>query len=911
MIKINRLDKYFNRGKNSEVHAINDVSAILPDSGMVAFFGPSGCGKTTLLNVIGGLDKARTGTVEIDGKTINPKSIEERNKDIGYIFQSYNLSKNLTVYENVATALKLCGVRDADEIDRRVMAALKSVDMEKFRKRLPENLSGGQQQRVAIARAIVKNPKVILADEPTGNLDENNTVKVMNILKEISKEHLVLLVTHEADLVDIYCDKVVELKDGKIINEHENENTGKYQGKGKNDIYLGDMDKYETEGEGVDIEYFGQKDNMPGKIRLICVGNTIYLKAEDGVRIRVVDNSTEYRFHEGKFEHSKEPESEHLAPELKEKVVSAKKPGKMYTLMYAVKAGISNNFGKKKFGRKVLTFALVMLSLIMVITAGSLGTVIENIQNVRNYYNSSSIVVSTSSMNDRNVYDEINELSSEYGINCIYLAELYRYDSSQKLNTDSISCDLMISSFNGIRYIPNIGNASTFVLPVCAMNTSKILKGKSMPDRDNEIVLSQALADKILDKVEIDSINDYEDLLYMDCRVQSSKFTIVGIVKDKDNAAYVTNTAFAAIKVSNEIGTESQYGNTGLPELKDGEVYLFQKNNGIGNTSKVGDKIDLHGKTFVVKGIINSVESSKDEYSEWIKHGRYSYLASFKSYLTWQGWEPSTFDSYDNYEKAQFGDALESLEKFREWYGAAATEEDLNNMRRMAANDFRTLKEDLTNEYTREYEDTYKVYLDSLQPYTYLITESDFMELTHTKYGNKDSRDYIVHAQKADELGKALEEKFGAENVTTIYEQYNYYSEALGSDAFGYIRVMIIMLVAMAVFMFFIMRSNLMKDIREVGINCAIGVKRSNIVFRYYIESVIVFVRSVLPGFIFGSLIVTMLSGIPIDNLVYYPWYSALAVFILLFAVTTLCGIIPVCLLLRKTPAQIISKYDI
>ena len=173
---------------------MNGISLSLPESGMIAIFGKSGCGKTTLLNTIGGLDSLASGSIEIFGENLANDPDIIRNRYTGYIFQNYNLNVGETVFENVADALRLCGVEDEQVIRTRVLAALADVDMYKFRERTPDTLSGGQQQRVAIARAIVKSPAIILADEPTGNLDENNTVLVMDILKEISRTRLVLLI---------------------------------------------------------------------------------------------------------------------------------------------------------------------------------------------------------------------------------------------------------------------------------------------------------------------------------------------------------------------------------------------------------------------------------------------------------------------------------------------------------------------------------------------------------------------------------------------------------------------------------------------------------------------------------------------------------------------------------------------
>ena len=247
MIEVRHLDKYYAKGSQKEVHAVRDTTLQLPDTGIVALFGASGCGKTTLLNIIGGLDTADSGEVLLDGARVTPKATETRNRHIGYIFQNYHLIADETVYENVALSLRLCGVTDDTEIEKRTMAALEAVEMEMYCRRLPGTLSGGQQQRVAIARALVKNPHLILADEPTGNLDEQNTVMVMELLRQVARDHLVLLVTHEHDLLPYYCDRIIEISDGTVVSERENDTGDGYRSQNKSDVFLGDLPR--TSGE--------------------------------------------------------------------------------------------------------------------------------------------------------------------------------------------------------------------------------------------------------------------------------------------------------------------------------------------------------------------------------------------------------------------------------------------------------------------------------------------------------------------------------------------------------------------------------------------------------------------------------------------------------------------------------------
>ena len=189
MIIIDKLNKYYNKGRKNQIHVINNTSIELPDKGMVALLGPSGCGKTTLLNAIGGLDKVNKGKIYIDNKKITKRCANQvdkiRNLKIGYIFQDYKLLDNMSVYDNVAIVLKMIGIKNKKEVKKRVEYILERLGIYRYRHRPCSMLSGGERQRVGIARALVKNPDIILADEPTGNLDSKNTIEIMNIIKTI------------------------------------------------------------------------------------------------------------------------------------------------------------------------------------------------------------------------------------------------------------------------------------------------------------------------------------------------------------------------------------------------------------------------------------------------------------------------------------------------------------------------------------------------------------------------------------------------------------------------------------------------------------------------------------------------------------------------------------------------------
>ena len=209
---------------DTEVEALRGIDINFRESEFVAILGQSGCGKTTLLNIIGGLDRYTSGDLEING--ISTKKYKDkdwdryRNHSIGFVFQSYNLIPHQTVLANVELALTISGVSKTER-RRRATEALKRVGLGDQIKKKPNQMSGGQVQRVAIARALVNDPDILLADEPTGALDTETSVAVMEILKEVAKDKLVIMVTHNPDLAEKYATRTVRLLDGKIISDSQ------------------------------------------------------------------------------------------------------------------------------------------------------------------------------------------------------------------------------------------------------------------------------------------------------------------------------------------------------------------------------------------------------------------------------------------------------------------------------------------------------------------------------------------------------------------------------------------------------------------------------------------------------------------------------------------------------------------
>ena len=221
MLQIKHIKKEYCTGDLTQT-ALADVSINLRDNEFVAILGPSGSGKTTLLNIIGGLDRYDSGDLIING--ISTKKYKDRDWDsyrnhtVGFVFQSYNLIPHQSVLANVELALTISGVKRAER-RRRATAALQKVGLGNQLHKRPTQMSGGQMQRVAIARALVNNPDILLADEPTGALDTETSLQVMELLKEVAKDRLVVMVTHNPELATRYANRIVNLKDGQITND--------------------------------------------------------------------------------------------------------------------------------------------------------------------------------------------------------------------------------------------------------------------------------------------------------------------------------------------------------------------------------------------------------------------------------------------------------------------------------------------------------------------------------------------------------------------------------------------------------------------------------------------------------------------------------------------------------------------
>lgn len=540
MIKLENVNKYFNRHKKNELHVINNTSLTLEDKGLVALLGPSGCGKTTLLNAIGGLDKVNSGNIYINGEKITKRSVSKvdkiRNLNIGYIFQDYYLVNNMTVFDNVALVLKINGINDKSEISKRVNYVLDKVGMYRYRNKYANMLSGGERQRVGIARAIVKDPSIIIADEPTGNLDSKNTIEVMNIIKAISKDRLVILVTHETELADFYASRILKIEDGKIIGDTINEHNNELDYRLENKIYLKDIEKHNIlSDENIDINYYSD-NNEKINITLVVKNGNIYIESSN--KVEVIDNSSSIELVDDHYKKM----SKDIYQEYKfdfDSVID-KNIKKRYSSIFNPITLIKNGFNKVinySVAKKLLLVGFFLSGVFITYSVSSLYG-INNIED-KNFVNMNKnyLVVDSPKLNINNFlkYEKDENVNYILPGNSLISFKVKYDDYYQSMNySDSINGSM--SSINMI-------------------SEKDIVLGR-MPSSSKEIVIDKLVFDNYYNNMYpiMLGINEPENLFNRKLSVgKMGGFEIVGVVDMGSPSIYVNESEFVNIIYNTDV----------------------------------------------------------------------------------------------------------------------------------------------------------------------------------------------------------------------------------------------------------------------------------------------------------------------------------------------------------------------
>lgn len=531
MIKITNLNKYFYRKKYNEIHVINDTTLEFPQTGLVTLLGESGSGKTTLLNVLGGLDGFDNGEIEIDGNIIKKYSAKKidkiRNEKIGYIFQNYLLLKQKTVYENLELVLNMYSL-DSKKIDERITYVLNAVGMLKYKKKRVSELSGGQQQRIAIARALIKSPSLILADEPTGNLDEKNTIEIMNILKKISKTTLVILVSHEKRVAYSYSDIIIELKDGKVTGTKALDNKNGYEFEDDQNIYLKELNYENIENDNVKISYYtSSKDKI--NLNIVYKNNKVYIESNQPVI--VLDNSNEIKLIDDYKKVLDTEKAVEVSSFELEKLEFVKTPG--LSFKERISLAVSNN---KKM-KKQTTFLSITLFVVVVLTLLCIQSIIT----------ASFVDKQKLTNTDSRIYNiymdkgsaQIDDRAGKFGFDLFYKDFLIENPEIEPVINFHTRAKYTMSTFtqlgNKEYYLSNFS-----VLPLSTLKDDSLIYGR-LPENPMEIVVDKWVLENAINGSTLNNFMNVASFLNQNVYFEymNSDVTIVGISETNQNSVYV------------------------------------------------------------------------------------------------------------------------------------------------------------------------------------------------------------------------------------------------------------------------------------------------------------------------------------------------------------------------------------
>ncbi|MBU1094762.1 MAG: ABC transporter ATP-binding protein/permease [Firmicutes bacterium] len=802
MIRVEGLHKYFFRHKKNEIHVLNDMTIDFPDTGLVVLLGPSGSGKTTLLNVIGGLDNIQQGTIEFDNQVIHGYNTgtwdKLRNESIGYVFQNYNLLPHLSVFDNIALVLKMMGISDPEIVENRVNYILNAVNMYPYRKKKSTQLSGGQQQRVAIARALVKNPRVIIADEPTGNLDSKNTLDIMNIIKEISKQKLVVLVTHEKDIAKIYGDRILEIKDGVVIDDYVNEALHDHEVSDDNVIYLKDLDQLsEMKDTHVSIDLFNDSKQVvePVQIRLIVKNKTLYIDVDSQFnKVKLVDSSSNLVIKNENY--VKKNREEMFETSFKLEALDNKDVHRNFKTIVSLKQIFMLALQKIIYSSrrgKIMLFSFIMAGAVIAVALSlAAATIIPDLSSRR--FEDNYVIVSER-LTDKITYQQLEDYSGDN-------ADLY-VNTLNQLNIEVI--DPAHEEDSLFTFAENID--------ILEHAKGKILEGRN-PIADDEIIISSVLADRMISTTGSEfGIWSYKHLLVERYRTSGQEIKIVGVIESDISIIYVSRN------FSNLISPITVEITPLISPIYYGTMAIEQVSLTYG-MMPTGDQV------LISRTLFDALSSDPIDNS-W----------------------PKTFDELDQVVSGVYDQI---------GYSVIASNETIEKYR---------------------------------------------FDMNTSYYVYTSNPNLLVLNMSADEIS-------AKDEINQIIDNFNNTMLELR------ITVSIVAAVVVSFVMlgfYFVMHSSMISRIYEISVYRALGMKKSELFISFLVEILIISTITSLIGFAIASYGISLASDTLLGQFRIFlvTPLTVLIGIIVVYGINILGGMIPIMLLLRKTPAQILSQYDI
>lgn len=832
MIKIENIVKTFNAHSRNKNQVLKGVSFDLPEKGLVAIFGKSGSGKTTLLNIIGGLDRQDSGRIIIDGEDTKGKVDKIRNQKIGFIFQNYYLEKGYTIAQIMQNAMLLAGFKDQKEIAKRSKEVLELVDMDRYKNKQGDALSGGQKQRVAIARALIKGADIILADEPTGNLDAENTIKVMDILKEISKTKLVVLVTHEITLIKNYADSYIQVVDGQLTGDSVIGEVVEYETE-QNKIYVDKKKAKKLNTGKLEIEVFGEEIKDKETLQIVSDKGTIYIKP--GKNVTIVDDSSEKKIVFSTKEESKQRETKKL-PDFEKS--QAKHNGRLFDFKKVFKLWRGNK--EERFYSTANIFKQIFIAVIAVIVCmfcmtgfEVLNTTVDN-----KYLGENSVYVNMNTYSDLRTLDR-----SLYGT--IDFFETQYKEGSFSYNG--------LASLSGIKqnYAPKAIESSD------SENTLGLISGQ-MP-QDGEVLITRNLAESLKSQFRLEELNSDKAMLLIEFE---EEYKVSGIVEGSYPYVYMNKVDYINFLGVYDSVSLSDYNNLILAEdYKDAtftsEILL------------VDDSVNLADNEARIEINRNSLYKmmSDTTQADYTINKANTYLASTQGTST----------------AIQItGSKPIYVQRFEITRDIMTTDIRIYVNQNAIDNIFVYLEPNL----------------DSLEgSVSSLGIESEF----YFEINTEDSQQLSMLKEKLTQRGISLVD------VKAIFEREN---AQLIDEASSNLLVFGIIILLLLLIYYFIEKSGSIKNSKEYGIYRAIGVNKSNLLYKECINTVI----NNLIGYLIFYLLASALLCIryAVMNVEFGVFLGMLAGAFALSAVMLLAiSLIPYLFVLTRTPSQILSRFDI
>ncbi len=578
-MKIENLKKTYDRGKKHQNEVLHGISLELPDTGFVCILGPSGCGKTSLLNAIGGLDDFDGGLISAEGREIKKSGSHEmeelRNSSFGYIFQNYYLLGEHSVAYNVYLGLYSLDISEKEKY-KLVRDALKRVDMLRYMKRPVAELSGGQQQRVAIARAIARRPRIIFADEPTGNLDEDNTMNICSILKELSRESLVVMVTHETRIAKFFADRIINIRDGSITSVDTDWVRDSMDAGERDAIYSKDYSEERIDANGVSLRILRAEGADELNITVAIENERIIIKTDDpriilSSEIRLVEGARPV-LHAKKTDEAPSPK----AAEKKQNPNYKKRFMGLPSLLHEAR-GLGSSKKIKSFG---IGLFIVVLSLMLVMTAMDVVTIIS--------VDPEEVCTSDPRLLELSMSAGNKIVGSGFGGEVLhsdmlpYKTALIRHITEREFNAYLVPYISATLVYTGETFVQLERASIRFEGAVYAnreiLPEDSLIAGR-MPERYDEIVVDRWLIDKQLESEGILQNIIPDASFFVDKEVyygMGVTFKIVGISDAGGPTIYVSDEGLMSLCTSGaSVISLSEYkkitGNNDLPELLDGE----------------------------------------------------------------------------------------------------------------------------------------------------------------------------------------------------------------------------------------------------------------------------------------------------------------------------------------------------